>query len=121
LNNKNTKLLCTRKLTRSTRILFKPRCNFHTTRPENSYSYYLFWGLGVTQFPESYDPFSKLCQRQVEAVWMVRRALLHRMCDQRRPVDDMIFEIRLESRVSQLLLWLVTLDLLLWFVIGNDG
>ena len=43
--------------------------------------------------PESSIPFSKSCQRLAEAPWMARRALPHRMCDQRVPVDDMILKI----------------------------
>ena len=43
--------------------------------------------------PETSIPFSKLCQRLAEAPWMARRALPHRMCDQRVPVDDMILKI----------------------------
>ena len=43
--------------------------------------------------PESSIPFSKSCQRRVGAPWMARKALPHRMCDQRVPVDDMILKI----------------------------
>ena len=48
-----------------------------------------FWvlGFGVNavdlDLPESSNPFSKSCQRPAEAPWMARRALPHRMCDQR--------------------------------------
>ena len=57
------------------------------------------WGLGFRfnavdlDLPESSNPFSKSCQRLAEAPWMARRALPHRMCDQRVPVDDMILKI----------------------------
>ena len=43
--------------------------------------------------PETSIPFSKSFQRLAEAPWMARRALPHRRCDQRGPVDDMILKI----------------------------
>jgi len=56
-----------------------------------------FWVLGFhavdLDLPESSNPFSKSCQRLAEAPGMARRALPHRMCDQRGPVGDMILKI----------------------------
>ena len=47
----------------------------------------------AVDLPESSNPFSKSCQRPAEAPWMARRALPHRMCDQRGPFDEMILKI----------------------------
>ena len=54
-------------------------------------------GLGFhavdLDLPESSNPFSKSCQRRVVAPWMARKALPHRKCDQRGPVDEIILKI----------------------------
>ena len=53
--------------------------------------------------PESSIPFSKSCQRRVGAPGMARKALPHRMCDQRGPVDEIILKIaagNLKGRIS---------------------
>ena len=47
----------------------------------------------AVDLPESSIPFSKSFQRPAEAPRMACRALPHRKCDQRGPVDEIILKI----------------------------
>ena len=83
-------------MTKSARLEHKQKPAHHRKTPKAYQPNYIAVAVAVAvgfDLPESSIPFSKSCQRLAEAPWKARRALPHRMCDQRVPVDDMILKI----------------------------